>query len=418
MIRKYILSGIALLWALVLFPQQSLKVMSYNLLNYGNNWGDCTDSNNDYHSKTSYIHTIVNYVQPDIFAVVEMGTNSYYSQYLLDNALNTNGVTKWKKGNPPNNSGAYTVNQIYYDSQRLQLLGSYGIETNYRDINIYRFKIIDDVNGNEYPLNCIVGHLKAGQDYAAERKTEILKLLNHSVFHSLDGNILFMGDFNFYSSNEAGYVQLLNYSDVNLRFYDPVNKPGSWHNNSYFKNFDTQSTHMEGDCAAGGGMDDRFDFILTSAKILSGAQHIRYLPGSYTTIGQDGNHFNQAINQGGNTSVPSNVLNALYHNSDHLPVSLRLEYGENIGIEDSFAESPVRLQNPCKDYLRLFLPVPLSSGLPFSLIDMMGKTHLQGEIKASGENISIPLNGLHQGIYILQLRLPDSNILRFKVLKN
>lgn len=416
--RKLIFLGIALMWVSLVFPQQSLKVMTYNLLNYGNYWGSCTTSNNNITNKSAYIHTIVNYVQPDILAVVEMGSDPYYSQYLLDNGLNINGETKWKKGNPPNISGAYTVNQIYYDSQRLQLLGSIGIGTEYRDINIYQFIIKDAGSGNEYPLNCIVGHLKAGQDYATERKIEAHKLMSYLSTNNLSGNNLFMGDFNFYSSSESGYVELLNYSDANVRFYDPLNKPGNWHNNSYFKNYHTQSTHLEGDCASGGGMDDRFDFILASADIMNGNEHIKYKPGSYTTIGQDGNHYNQAINQGGNTSVPSNVLNALYQNSDHLPVCIVLEYGENLGIEDYFASFPVRLQNPCRDNLRLFFSAPLQSKTHYRLIDMMGKTHLQGILNSADNDISIPLNNIGKGIYILILRTAKGDTLRLKVVKS
>ena len=151
---------------------------------------------------------------------------------------------------------------------------------------------------------------------------------------------------------------------------------------------------------------------------MNGNEHIKYKPGSYTTIGQDGNHYNQAINQGNNTSVPSNVLNALYQNSDHLPLSIVLEYGENIGIEDYFASFPVRLQNPCRDNLRLFFSAPLQSKTHYRLIDMMGKTHLQGILNSADNDISIPLYNVGKGIYILILRTAKGDTLRLKVVKS
>ena len=44
------------------------------------------------------------------------------------------------------------------------------------------------------------------------------------------------------------------------------------------------------------------------------------LPDTYTPFGNDGSHFNQAINEGMNGAVPDSVANALHEASDHLPV--------------------------------------------------------------------------------------------------
>ena len=413
--KKYFLLVLLLavsFWTLQ--AQQNLRVMSYNLLNYGNYWGDCTISNNNIENKKDYIHTIVEYVQPDIFAAVEMDAEAYNSVHLLGNALNVNGETKWKKGNPPNNSNAYMVNQIFYNSERLQLTTSIGIQTNIRDINMYRFKIIDASLGEEVFINCFVAHLKAGQDYASERKAEIALAMNYINAYGLDGNNLFMGDFNFYSSNEAGYLQLLNFSNAEIRFYDPINKPGNWNNNSYFKNYHTQSTHEWGDCPSGGGMDDRFDFILISDEIKNGTEKVVYAENSYTTIGQDGNHFNEAINNGNNNSVPSNVLSALYNNSDHLPVVLNLSYGE-VGIEENALLSKIQIQNPAKDKLRYFIANPYTGNIQYKMMDMTGRIFSQGEIESyfSG-SASFSIDKLEAGFYLLEFTA-DKNRRLFKV---
>ncbi len=74
-------------------------------------------------------------------------------------------------------------------------------------------------------------------------------------------------------------------------------------------------------------MDDRFDFIMVSEDIKDGNNEIQYLSNSYETIGQDGNHYNDALIDGTNNSAPSNVITALYEMSDHLPVSMEVVFG-------------------------------------------------------------------------------------------
>ena len=57
---------------------------------------------------------------------------------------------------------------------------------------------------------------------------------------------------------------------------------------------------------AHGGMDDRFDFIFVSEDLISGEDGVMYLENSYLAEGQDGNHFNQSVNDGLNSSVSRN----------------------------------------------------------------------------------------------------------------
>ena len=47
---------------------------------------------------------------------------------------------------------------------------------------------------------------------------------------------------------------------------------------------------------------------------------MEYIEDSLTPFGNDGNHFNQSINQGTNSAVSPEVADALYEASDHLPV--------------------------------------------------------------------------------------------------
>jgi hypothetical protein len=77
------------------------------------------------------------------------------------------------------------------------------------------------------------------------------------------------------------------------------------------------------DCGSKGGLDDRFDQILVSQNVMSGADSLRYLDNSYDAVGNDGNHFNSNLLSGSNSQYPDSVVNALYYMSDHLPVVLK-----------------------------------------------------------------------------------------------
>ena len=69
-----------------------------------------------------------------------------------------------------------------------------------------------------------------------------------------------------------------------------------------------------------GGVDDRFDFLLSSGELLDN-EGLSYINGSYRAFGNNGSHsLNDFINDNSNTAQPGNVLDALASTSDHLPV--------------------------------------------------------------------------------------------------
>ena len=89
----------------------------------------------------------------------------------------------------------------------------------------------------------------------------------------------------------------------NGQLFDPIDRIGHWHNNSSFADVHTQSprtTSFGG--GANGGMDDRFDWLLVSAQLLDESSVLKYIENSYVPYGNDGNHFNDAINNGNNFS--------------------------------------------------------------------------------------------------------------------
>ena len=391
--------------------QDEIKVMQYNLLNYGNITSYCTVNNNFYGDKEPLLHTIVQYVQPDIFTVNELGSVTFVHQRILDSVMNKNSAKQYGKADYINTNGSNLVNMLYYNKAKLVYVSAESVQNNTRDIVLYRlyYKSPNLAQDQDTAwINCLVGHLKAsqGSDNVAKRALMTDSTIKYLKYHNYTGNYMFMGDFNVYTSSEQGYQNLVNESDINYRFFDPINKPGSWHNSSSFAAYHTQSTHSSGNgCAAGGGMDDRFDFILISNDINQGNNHITYKPNSYKALGNDGNHFNQSINSGSNTSVPANVLNALYNNSDHLPVILELEIDDQVSNIGNISKNKlvVNYQNPIDNILDLYIEADNSDIRFIEIWSITGQLIIRKQISGRIINEHISLKDYSNGMYILKI---------------
>jgi hypothetical protein len=127
------------------------------------------------------------------------------------------------------------------------------------------------------------------------------------------------------SSTEIAFKILTgNQVNNNGRLMDPIHKTGKWHDKSRHKRFHTESTRKSKyGGGTGGGLDDRFDMILISYG-LDQAGKLIYRPGSYVIYGNDGKHLNKAVNKPKNKIVSSDIADALYMASDHLPVIIDL----------------------------------------------------------------------------------------------
>lgn len=386
-------------------------MMHYNLLFYGYYEFGCTTSNNNINDKNDYLKTILAYAKPDILTVNEMYCNSNVANSLLDNALNRNGISYYKRATSSCQSDyAYTMNMLYYNSDKLGFIRHYTITTDIRDINI--FKLYSKSNLVNSPdtvfLYCMVAHLKAGSDWEDEneRNSEVLKAMSYLKGNFEPGNFLFMGDFNIYKSAENAFQNMINYTEYEYRFYDPINQIGHWHNDYDYANIHTQSTHSSwNDCAASGGMDDRFDFILISESIRDGSERVIYLPGSYKAIGQDGKHFNEAVNDyPTNTSVPPDVLSALYKNSDHLPVYCELYIGENADMESYFGKRSnieIVTDNVSENIIINTSVIFSKDNTRLKLIDIYGREVSEKSLNMFEDEVIISTKNLNDGLYVI-----------------
>lgn len=401
-------------YSLCTFGQDTVKVMTTNLLNYNNNTSYCTQTNNNVTNKDSYLRDIISYVMPDIWGVNELsGNGSTSAQRILDNDLNINGATWYKRASYQNSNGSDIISMIYYDSRKFTLYNQNYLPSLYRDIMIYKFYYnspdVTTVNDTVF-LTCIQMHLKAGSytDDQSDRATETITLMNYLNGLSNYGNAIVMGDFNVQSSNEQSFQNLINYSNSNVRFYDPPNKLGDWKDNSAFKMYHTQSTNItSNNCIASGGMDDRFDFILASFYVMNNIAKIKYVPSSYVVIGQDGLHMNQSINSPANYSVPSNVLNALVNNSDHLPVTIKLRINQSPAISGINLVQQniqhIKLQNFTNNNVQVELYSDVNDTYNVCLYNQLGEVISKQTFNIlSGYNyLSIPIQQIADGLFFL-----------------
>lgn len=311
--------------------QDTLQIMQYNLLNFGVTTDYCTVSNNNPESKTAWLKTIIDYYLPDIFAVNEISSNPIYHNKILNEVMNTSGRTWYQKAAATNYANSEIVNMLYFDSRKVGLRSQYVITTAVRDINVYKlFAKFDGIvpTGDTAFFYCMVAHLKAGTTAgdATTRGQMASAVMQYLQNHQITQPCLIMGDFNLQNSSETAWNYLTDFSAPAYNFSDPVDMEGFWHANAGFALYHTQSTHKTSNgCAAAGGFDDRFDFILINNSLQSEESAVKYIDGSYRTIGQDGLRFNSSLTDPPNSTAPSAIINALYNMSDHLPLTVELQ---------------------------------------------------------------------------------------------
>ena len=425
-----------LLLLLLAFPafakaQDTLTVMQYNLLYYGNyqsGFADCYETNNNTQRKDECIRTLVNYVKPDIFTVCEFGATQALQTDFVRHNLNINGATYWQTDNIINYAGSNIINHIFYDSRKMGLKKHVALQTQPRDTDVYELymKTPGLAAGDTIKLICIVAHPKAGQGYESQRRALMQMAMDYVNQNYPSDNVLIMGDFNMYGSNESGYRLLTHpYGSNQVCFMDPagVEGVGEWSNNSQFAAFHTQSTRSySNECFSSGGLDDRFDFILMNDWIGFGYNHLRYVRNSYHAVGNDGRHFNQSIDQGTNTAVPAEVAVALFDGSDHLPVTMKIAVDAHLGIEDNETQGlqATVAPNPATDYVKVSFFNPTDGEIRFELYSLQGQlmTDLSDWHNAGHQQFEMPLADIGKGFYLLRIRHSDGWEQTVKVVKN
>ncbi len=409
---KYFLSAFLFALLLPVLAQDTLQIMQYNLLNYGNYFNDCTTTSNNVNTKNNHLRTIISHVKPDVFTVNELSNTTSYHQMILDQVLNINGENKYRKAVSFNYADSYIVNMLYYNSEKVALYSQDVVFSAVRDIDVFTmyYKAADLAQTRDTIFfTCFVAHLKAGDSDsdATQRAGMVATAMTYIRTHNLPDNMMFMGDFNLYTNQEQAYVNLTYSYNGTRYFYDPIETEGSWNNNSTYKNVHTQSTHGNNvDCFSSGGLDDRFDFIMASGPLLEGGDKMMMLTETYRPLGNDGQHFNKSITDSPtNTSAPGQVIEALYGMSDHLPILVQLKVDANTGIAESNSPiTAIRFANPSSGMLpyQVSLSGHGAMDLNVEIYDIFGRKQLSQQVRAMEGSAAGTLNleSLANGFYL------------------
>jgi hypothetical protein len=154
---------------------------------------------------------------------------------------------------------------------------------------------------------------------------------------------IYTGDFNFYNNTEDGYVSLI--AAGNGQGVDPYGN-GNWtgSTNAWKQ---TQAPMVVGyNGMVGGGLNDRFDFIVPSLGAADG-RGISAMMSTMRVPGNDGNHYNIDINAGNNTYYPTEITrsNILADNlgmaSDH--ITQLMEFQVPAKMSASLVSAPTRV---------------------------------------------------------------------------
>ena len=369
--------------------QDTIKFMTYNILNY-------PDINT---SRIAYLKTIVQHIKPDVFLVNEI-TQPVGATNIISQALNQNGISYYEKAlyvQSPDDE-----NMLFYNTQKLGLVDQNTITTSLRDFNEYILYYKEpgmNAQSDTVYFYVYAAHLKAGNTAAdiSQRGSETSVLKSYLSTRAYAENTVVTGDMNVYNNSEAAYINLTGSTQANL--YDVVGS-GIWHANTFYKMHFTQSTRTVAiDGGSTGGMDDRFDMILFSDDMQTGSKGAKYIPGSYRAVGQDGLRLNSSLIDPVNNSEPTNVINALYYMSDHLPVYMEVAVGGNVGVNEE-SITPLKVYPvPASDILYVKVNAAVKS---IDLIDLSDRVlTLTPEI--SGDVMKIDVSAFATGSYMLRV---------------
>jgi hypothetical protein len=172
-------------------------------------------------------------------------------------------------------------------------------------------------------------HLKAssGSANVATRLSGVQTLRANCDALGVGVRAIYSGDMNFYTRTESGYQAFI--AAGNGAAVDPLGT-ADWTGASNAWKHTQSPRDILADGLVGGGMDDRFDMMLPTAQLMDGAG-IAFITGSYRAVGNDGNHYNLAVNSGTNSYFPAELSRSatlatnLFNAADHIPVLMDLQ---------------------------------------------------------------------------------------------
>ena len=263
------------------YAQDTIKIMSYNVLEF--------DNPEYYTPKLNALRNIINTVDPDIFIGVEIFDDLDAADYFRTSVLNNEVLGEYDLVTQPSPTNAYGLGG-----------GDNGKYSNFLYYKDTVFTPIDDgtivVDDGKWPTlvyrlhhphtnnTIIIYGVHLSSTTQAQRENEADSILNSAADYNGE-YVIVAGDFNFDGgSGEDAYTNLTSY------FVDP---------GSFAYSYRTYSTSS---------LSLRYDMILNSQTVVSGG-YVQYNSGSFDVIGTTGGIYQTA--------------------SDHLPVYADYEFTYN-----------------------------------------------------------------------------------------
>ena len=404
-IMKYII------WSLLLLTrfqsEAQLRLLSYNLLNF---------PTSNLAGRVDTLANIIDYTRPHLLMIQELENAEGLEQ--ITDMMNDLGygdfthpdfIPQQSPGSPSNQ----LQQSIVYDAEVLRLKSSSVVLTDYRDINEFVLYLNDPQlpNGSDTTfLYVYVTHLKSstGSDNELARLSMVNYLISHFEELPPNSNVIFAGDFNLYTNTEPAYTAITS-EDNAIVLKDIFASYGDWPGATFpHKEILTQCTRTSVifNDGAGGGVDDRFDFILMSESLLETDNGLYYVEGSYKSIGNTGNCYNANITDCDIANpVPTDVLQSMYYMSDHIPQYCELfsdiidNHGEINTVQPGFffPYGNIAQENLCFGLQGYNAP----SGV-ITVYDVQGK-EIHSQILDDSNLQFLPSQKWQDGMYIISL---------------
>lgn len=332
----------------VSISQAQLRVATWNITNYTS-------------GRTAAFQTAIfssfegRSMNPDVLVVQEIkgttGVNNFLN--LLNSAPGQAG--QWAAGTPFISTGD-SDSAMFYRKSKVDFVALANISGDPRATQRYDFKLKGYGAGSTMNPNVSYysSHLKSGDGGTdeARRLTETTNIRHDAATRPAGTQFLIGGDFNVKTSADDGYNRLVAPSvstdGTAGRFYDPINSSFTSGGGTINWNSSTYRVLHTQDPFGAGGMDDRYDFILTGGSLRDG-KGLEYIGSatdayslstwndpnhSYRVWGNDGTSYDTTLTTTGNTMVGATIAQALRDSTGntnpantggHLPIFLDMK---------------------------------------------------------------------------------------------
>ena len=406
-LRIFIVTA-ALFMSLSFDVSGQIRVMSYNILNFpGGSIPDRIDT----------LTKILDYHRPHLLMVQEL--KSEVGLQSITDALNTLGYGSFTHANyvsqqsAPGSSNPLQQS-IVFDQNKLRLKSQNEIITSVRDINEYILYLNDLELPNGADTTFIytyVTHLKSSS--GGENEQLRLSMVNEWVDYieanlETESNVIIAGDFNIYSNQEPAYTALMS-GQNQVQMSDVFTSYGNWNSSNFgHKEILTQSTRFNqlANDGAGGGVDDRFDFILFSEQMMNIGNTIYMEEDSYKSLGNNGTCYNNSITacSTGNV-VPNSILQAIYYMSDHLPQVCTLNTSIALAVDEiksDFTNISIRYKT---NGISAWIHSENVDNAAYTIRDCNGRIIKNKNIllNQGTSELELPVDQLSSGLYFLEI---------------